>query len=89
MKNVDLEEHIGYVSRERKTLRKESNCNSSDINENGQLPPSSVLALQRLPLGLASPYLSMYPIASALTLPVYPPNAHKYPPLPRWHQISF
>lgn len=57
--------------------------------ENGQLPPSSVLVLQRLPLGLASPYLSMYPITSALTLPVYPPNAHKYPPLPRWHQISF
>ena len=28
MENVDLQEHISNVSRERKTIRKESNCNS-------------------------------------------------------------
>ncbi|XDA85287.1 hypothetical protein R6Z07F_015062 [Ovis aries] len=49
-------------------------CVRVNASENGQLPPSSVLALQRLPLGLASPYLSMYPIASALILPVLTAN---------------
>ena len=38
MENVDLQEHIGNVSREKKILRKESNYNSRnektcDINE--------------------------------------------------------
>ena len=39
----------------------------------------------RLPLDSASTYLSIYPVTSELTLPVYPQNTHKYPPLPRWH----
>lgn len=53
--------------------------------ENGQLSRSSVLVFLRLPLDSASTYLSIYPVTSELTVPVYPQNTHIYPPLPRWH----
>lgn len=57
--------------------------------ENGQLPLKQCSGISEVPLDSAPLCLSIGPIIAEPTLPICPQNTHKYPPLPRWHSISF